>query len=40
MFYMLADKVRRAYKTKARMSAKALERYMNVIFKDVGARDS
>lgn len=35
MFYMVADKLRRAYKANARLSAKALDRYVNAIFKDV-----
>ena len=35
MFYMLADKLRRAYKTNARLSTKALDRYANAIFRDV-----
>lgn len=35
MFYMLADKLRRAQKKNPRLSGKGLERYANAIFRDV-----
>lgn len=38
MFYMLADKVRRSYKTNWKLSAKGLDRYASTIFKDVMLR--
>ena len=36
MFYMVADKLRRAHKTNPKLSLKGLERYANTIFRDVG----
>ena len=35
MFYMLADKLRRAHKTNPKLSVKGLERYANNVFRDV-----
>ena len=35
MFYLLADKLRRSYKTNWRLTTKGLDRYATTIFKDV-----
>ena len=39
MFYMLADKLRKAHKTNPKLSAKGLDRYSNAIFRDVSTDD-
>lgn len=35
MFYMLADKLRRAVKKRPKLSAKELDKYTGVLFKEV-----
>lgn len=37
MFYLLADKLRRSYKTNWTLSKKGLDRYATTIFKDVSS---